>query len=162
MHSRPHAWSAYVDESWRGRPIGSKPVQRRTRQVLGPVGLDVRTTPASNVVFVRSGRAADLGARKADLLGACWPVHDGVIHALGVRVIVCMGGDAGGWVRERVAAHSLRGYFVERNARRWRSTWHSNGAGISVLTLTHPAVADWISPEADPSELVRAALESRD
>lgn len=158
MRDRPHAWSAYADESWRGRPIGGKPVQRRTQHLLRNLGLDPRATPASNVVFVRSRRAADLGARKAELLGACWPVHAAVIRALGVRVIVAMGGDAGGSVRERIGADTLRGDFTERNARGWRSTWHSNAAGLSVVTLTHPAIADWIASATDPSELVRAAL----
>jgi hypothetical protein len=157
---RPDAWSAYVDDSWSGRAPGSKPIQRRATHLLRSLGLDPRAIPASNAVFLRSRVAADLGWEKADLLAACWPFHAAVIRALGVRAIVCMGSDAGDWVRERIGANVLRGDFIERNERRWRSTWHRNAEELSVLTLSHPARADWTAPASDPSELVRAALES--
>lgn len=158
---RPRSWSAYVDDSWSGRAPGTKPIQRRAQHLLRSLGLDPRATPASNVLFVRSRRAADLTARKAEWLASCWPFHEAVIRGLGVRVMACMGGDAGEWLRERLGAHDLRGDFTERNERRWRSTWHRNAEGLSVLTLTHPAIADWIAPPTDPTELVRAALGSR-
>lgn len=152
-------WSAYADESWRGRPAGTATLQPRVLHLLNNVGLEPRTVPASNVVFVRSGREADLTTEKAELLKACWPVHQAVIDSLGVKVVACMGATAGQWVREMLGAHQQVEQWTEENERRWSCSTHAAANGIQVVTLTHPSIAAWNSPAADPSRLVRNALE---
>lgn len=156
---REDHWSAYADECWRGRPAGTATMQPRVLHLLKSVGLDPRRVPASNVVFVRSARESALAAEKSALLAACWPLHEEVLRALRVRVVACMGGTAGRWVREMTGAHLLIDRWTERNARCWTSEAHANSTGLQVLTLTHPSVAAWNTSSADPSPLVRAALE---
>ncbi len=151
-------WSAYVDESWNGRPPGSYKMQPRIRHLFGSLGIDPRRVPASNVVFVRSGREHDLEGQKESLLAACWPVHEAVIGALGVRAVLCLGGTAGRWTREQLGAHQLVDQFEEDNARRWTSQAHRNADGQFVLTLTHPSIAAWNTASADPTPLVRKVL----
>ena len=151
-------WSAYADESWRGRAPGTAPLQPRVLHLLKRVGHDARSVPASNVVFVRSSRESDLARDKSAWLRACWPVHDRVIRALGVAVVACMGGTAGAWAREMLSAHEPVERWSEDNDRRWTSCTHQAPSGIQVVTLTHPSVAAWNSHGADPSALVVAAL----
>lgn len=151
-------WSAYANESWRGRKPGTATLQPRVLHLLASVGLNPRQVPASNVVFVRSKREADLAQEKLALLQACWPMHEAVIGRLGVRVMVCMGGTAGAWVREMLGAHEQVDAWSEQNARGWTSTAHVGRSGVQVLTLPHPSIAKWNSLGADPSPLVAAAL----
>lgn len=151
-------WSAYLDESWQGRPPGTHGMQPRMRHMFDQLGLDLREVPASNVVFVRSANEAALAAEKATLLTQCWPVHETVIRKLGVRTILCLGGTAGRWVREAMDAHQLLDRFSEQNARGWTSEAHVAPDGRAVITVTHPGRADWRNPAADPTPLVRAVL----
>src|SRR5690606_27453049 len=143
------------DESWRGCLPGTCGMQPRVLHLLSSLGLDPRTVPASNVVFVRSAREASLKAEKHALLQACWPVHRAVIESLGVKTLLCFGATAAGWARETLNAHDLLDTFVETNNRRWTSTAHVNARGICVIKVTHPSIADWRNPAADPTPLVR-------
>jgi hypothetical protein len=151
-------WSAYVDESWNGKPPGTYRMQPRIRHMLGSLRLDPRRIPASNVVFVRSTRESDLEGKKASLLAACWPVHQGVIDKLGVRTLLCLGSTAGKWTRDALGANELVDQFQEDNARRWTSQAHRNAAGQHVITLTHPSIAAWNVKAADPTPLVARIL----
>jgi uracil-DNA glycosylase len=134
-------------------------MQPRVLHMLHGLGLHPHDVPASNVVFVRSNREAALAHEKPELLQQCWPVHDAVIRKLGTTTIVCFGGTAGRWVRDLLAAHRKFGEFIELNARRWTSESHINNAGVCVVTVTHPSIADWRNPATDPTPLVRAALQ---
>lgn len=151
-------WSAYVDESWNGRPAGTFRMQPRIRHMLGSLGLDPRRVPASNVVFVRSTRERDLENEKASLLKACWPVHQAVIDKLGVRTVLCLGGTAGRWTRDALGANQRVDQFQEDNARQWTSLAHRNATGQYVITLTHPSIAAWNVKAADPTPLVARVL----
>jgi hypothetical protein len=151
-------WSRYADESWGGRLPGTSGMQPRVLHLLYGLRLDARAVPASNVVFVRSAREATLKAEKLALLRACWPVHQAVIESLGVRVLLCFGSTAARWAREVLDAHELVGTFTERNRRRWTSTAHANADGTCVVKVTHPSIADWRNPVADPTRLVRDIL----
>ena len=153
-HSRPDRWSDYLDESWAGRASGTYGMAPRIRHMFERLALDPREVPASNVVFVRSAREADLMAEKDVLLEKCWRVHAAVIQALGVSTIICLGGTAGRWVRSKLGAQSKVGEFVEKNQRRWKSEAHDDRNGLCVITLTHPSIADWRNPAADPTLLV--------
>ena len=130
--------------------------------MLASLEFDPRAVPSSNVIFARSSTEATLQKSKDILLQACWPVHRAVIRALGIRVVLCFGGTAGRWARERLGAQQHVDSFQETNRRGWRSETHATGDGRMVLTLTHPGRADWRNPDADPTCLVRRALtESR-
>ena len=156
--NRPARWSDYLDESWAGMAPGTYGMAPRIRHLFERIGLDPREVPASNVVFVRSAREADLTLEKDSLLGKCWGVHAAVIEALGVSTIICLGGTAGRWVRSRLGAERKVGEFVENNDRRWRSDAHVSQNGLTVVTLTHPSIADWRNPAADPTPLVVETL----
>lgn len=158
LHDVPNCWSEYTDESWEGRVPGTYGMQPRITHMLNKLGLNPHLVPASNVVFVRSNNEAALTAEKQNLLQLCWPVHEMVIQQLGVRAILCLGGTAGRWVREMLAADQPLGHFVETNARGWRSKAHANARGQCVLTLTHPSRADWRNPTADPTPFVQEIL----
>ena len=93
------------------------------------------------------------------MLNLCWPVHQAVIDALGIKVVVCMGNTCGQWVRERTGANLCVDKFVENNARRWQSHLHRSPTNLMVATLTHPSIAAWNSDDADPIGLVERALQ---
>jgi hypothetical protein len=156
--TRPARWSDYLDESWAGMPPGEYGMAPRIRHLFEKLSLDPREVPASNVVFVRSAREADLAAEKHELLDKCWRVHSAVIEALGISTIVCLGGTAGRWVRARLDASDKVGEFVERNKRAWRSEAHLNRDGLCIVTATHPSIADWRNPASDPAPLVLEML----
>lgn len=151
-------YSSYIDEVWEGTIAGTHGMQPRIRHLAEAIDIDLRLTPASNVVFVRSPTEAKLEANKSELLDACWPVHEAVIGSLGCRVIICLGGTAGRWVRERVGADEECDKFRETNRRGWTSVAHQSPDGIFVCTLTHPGRVDWRNPEADPTPMVKRVL----
>ena len=153
-------WSGFEDD-WSDFGPGAVVFQRRVRHLLNACGIeDPRKLPASNAMFVRSTRIAALDARRVQtLLRDCWAVHEKVISALGVRVVVCFGQATGQWVRAQVGADDPPcDSFTEANGRRWRSATHKGQDGIQVVTLTHPSVADWTNPRTDPTGLVVKAL----
>lgn len=152
-------WSAYRDESWEGKAPGVHGMQPRVLHMLNSLGMDPGKVPASNLVFVRSGSEAGLGDEMQSLVMKCWPLHEKVIQALGVKTIVCFGGAVGAIVRKKVGAECLADTFVEQNARGWTSTYHSGK--LKVVTVTHPSRAAWTNPASDPTPLVKKALADR-
>jgi len=156
----PDLWSAYEDESWENRPCGLYPLQVRVRHMLRQLELDPRLTPASNLIFVRSGRESEIGSDKQMLLDKFWIFHNRVIAELQPKIIVCLGQTAGNYVREKLQTNDLLDEFVERNSRRWRSTIYANGRTAMVACVTHPSIADWTSPVSDPTPMLKNALGS--
>ncbi|MCP8893267.1 hypothetical protein, partial [Sphingomonas faeni] len=57
-------------------------------------------------------------------------------------------------------AHGLIGEFYEDNARKWKSAAHRAVDGRIVVTVMHLGRVDWRNPAADPSGLVRNALDT--
>lgn len=151
-------WAEYAEGSWRGRAPGTTGMQPRVLHLLRRLSLDPREIPASNVVFVRSGREADLERDKPALLRMCWPVHQAVIDRLGVGTILCFGGTAGRWVREALGADQQVEAFTEDNDRRWTSVAHATRTGRHVVTLTHPSIANWLNPATDPTPMIARVL----
>jgi len=155
---REPGWCEYTSESWEGAEPGEYGIQRPIRTLFNRLGLNAAKVPASNVVFVRSSVEAKLD-RKVEMLQRCWPVHDAVIHDLGVTTVLCLGRTAGLWVRSMLGAHQLQGQFREKYERRhYRSEAHVSPAGIAVLTLAHPSRSNWCDERADPSPLVLQML----
>jgi len=159
LHQFPDDWSAYRDESWRGKPPATHGMAPRVLHVFRQLGLNPGSVPASNLVFVRSRREGDISPNEMrGLADACWPFHDRVIRLLRPRAILCLGSTTGNYVRERLGSSELKSTLVERNARKWRSRTFSTAGGIDVISATHPSIADWCSPAADITSLVRQAL----
>lgn len=151
-------WCAYRDESWNGRPAGTTGMQPRIQHLFQRLGLEIGDVPMSNLIFERTRSEADLKDRFTQLAEVCWPVHEAVVSELGVRTILCLGGKCGEWVRERANAREHVGTFEERNDRRWKSHAYRNRDGLTVVTLTHPAIASWVHEATDPTPLVRQVL----
>gem|GEM_PF-311748 len=154
----PRHSSRYLDEAWEGKAPGTYGMQPRIRHMFEKLALDLRRVPASNVAFVRSLSEADLATEKATLLDACWPVHEVVMRELSVRTVLCLGGTAGRWVREKLGATRVFGTFRESNDRGWLSEAHVARDGRAVVTVTHPGRVDWRNPAADPTPLLRSVL----
>ena len=151
-------WSAYRDEGWRGKPPGMDKMQLRLLHLMRRLNLEPQCVPASNLVFVRSTRAAGIEDRFHNLADLCWPFHEGVMCQLGARVVLCLGKDCGEWVCKKVEATNQIDEFTESNDRRWKSTAFTNSDGIAVIVATHPSIADWTKPATDPSHLVLRVL----
>jgi hypothetical protein len=158
LSKAPDKWSAYCDERWKQKQFGAAPLQQRVKHLLSQLRLDARETPSSNLIFTRSRRAALLNEKDKSIEEACWPFHQTVLDMLRPRAIICLGNETGKRVRNRVAANQLVDTFTENNDRRWISTAHSNGAGLIVFSLTHPAIADWKSTSTDPVAMVCRTL----
>jgi hypothetical protein len=157
FQARSTAWSEYIDESWLGAPAGTWGLQPRILHMLNGLGLDPRATPASNLVFARTRTEAYLGDGKDELMRACWPVHQAVIDALAIKVILCFGSTVGRFVRDRLGVTDLIDSYVEENDRRWKSLAHFT-PDIIIITASHPGRANWCNPFSDPTPLVRRAL----
>jgi len=162
LHHLKPDYSSYVDEWWevRGHRYldGEAPMQLRVRYLLDRLGLFPGEVPTSNIIYARSPKVSDLP--KAQALAwaeECWPFHARMIDRLGVRVVVCFGGDAAGFVRAKLGAHMLVETYREQSGRKWSSHVHS-GPGPTVVQLAHPGRSKWTSPGADPTGLVVRAL----
>ncbi|SEM22621.1 uracil-DNA glycosylase family protein [Xaviernesmea oryzae] len=162
FYEREDDWSSYT-ESWKSKPPGQYGMQPRVQHLLKALGRSPTSTPSSNVVFVRTARAKDLQEEKRALLDACWPVHEAVITSLQVKVIICFGAEAGAWVRQKLGARktdafdSFRETYDKRN---WLSQSYRAPDGRIIVQVSHPSIADWTAPHADPSDLVRRAIEA--
>ncbi len=152
-------WSEYSDESWEDAEPGTWGLQPRILHLLAHLDFDARFVPSSNVVFVKSRNENELALEKAELLKACWPVHQAVIESLGITTTLCFGSTAGSWVRGQLNANELTDSFTEQNRRGWTSRTHQDASGRQVISVTHPSRADWRNPLADPTDLVGRALE---
>lgn len=158
LHKEPSNWSAYRDESWEGAYPGTLPLQRRVLYLLRKLDLDPGRVPSSNLIFVRTARGEDLKGREHALAETCWAFHERVINTLNIDVILCFGGKSGDWVRGKLGADELVETFVEKNALRWKSQSFRNTSGIGVVVATHPSIADWTTPAANPTHLVEHLL----
>ena len=159
LREKPNKWSEYSDESWEGQSPGMYRIQPKILHLLKNLDLEPGEVPSSNIVFERSQKISDI-ANWRQLAEVCWPFHCAVIKQLRPRVILCLGKDAGNFVRKKTRARDRIDYFVETNKRNWKSICFANHKGLKVISVTHPSRADWRNPKADPSELVLRALQS--
>ena len=162
LGSSPKNWSAYRDESWgtSGAEAGGRGMQPRMLHFFHRLNVNPGEVPASNVVFARSSSRATIEGDYTQMASDCWPFHQAVIDRLGVRIVVCLGNDAGGWIRSRLLAHQQVDEFVEYNNRRWTSRLYATSSGLKVAVLTHPSRAAWTNSKTDPSGLVIKVLAS--
>lgn len=155
-------YSEYLDGEWAdGRP-GEHGMQPRVRHFAEQLDIDLRETPASNLVFARSADEAQLGAEASSLMELCWPVHEAVIDTLQPKLIICFGKTAGTWVRKKLRATKPVSDWSETYPNRsWKSRAHRGDGLCYVATLTHPSRADWTCEHADPSSFIKSVLGTR-
>ena len=161
LHEKPENWSAYRDESWRGKSPGKDAMQQRMLHLFGRVGHDPGEVPASELVFLRSKDLSRLEGDFNQLAEECWQFHQAVIDRLGVRVIACISNPASRWIRGKLGADTLLDEFQDTKpgwTRGWKSQIHKNADGIIVVRLSHPSRAIWTHPDSDPTTLVKRAL----
>jgi uracil-DNA glycosylase len=133
-------------------------MQPRVLYMLNQLGIPPGQSPASNVVFLRTAREAQLKREFSALAELCWPFHAAAISGLKPRLVTCFGKTAGGYVRAKLKADKLVSEYVEQNSRRWKSSLFRNDGGLHVLVATHPSIAAWNSAQSDPTCLARQAL----
>ena len=152
LHGELDSWSRYEE--------GNNPFHRRMQHLFKRIDTDPKTVPSSNLVFLRSQSAKELGKAKLKRLAEdCWCFHQTVIEELKIKVVVCLGKKTSKFVRGFL--NILDGpadSFIEHNCRQWKSHIYRNSDGPLVVELTHPSTVDWITPSSDPTGLVREAL----
>ena len=160
LSSKQHDWSEYRDEAWgKHTEFGSAPFQKRVKYLCCKIGMDVGAVPASNVIFKRSRNLRALRQSEVKrMVKECWPFHQKVIDTLGVRIVVCLGKEAGRYVREKLKADRKLEKYVEDNNRHWHNCTHESPDGVQVVTLTHPSRANWTNSKTDPTCLVARAM----
>ena len=156
-------WSEYADECWGSgkdgliHEPGGHYTQRRVLHLMNQLGIDVRATPASNLIFQRTSTESNIKG-KSELIRLCWPFHEATIEKLGIKMVICFGQTVGHAVRQNLGASRKLDEFQERNKRRWRSSVYEVDSGRLVAVLTHPARADWTKQASDPSPMLRRVL----
>ena len=158
MNRCPDNWSAYRDERWKGQP-GTSGIQPSLLHLFKVAGYDPGTVPASNVLFLRSRNVPEYPGNTGDDARQCWAFHQEVIDRLSVEVVVVAGRKQERFIRDQLKADELVESWTDGNKKPWRSTWHRNRNGLSVVVLAHPSRGhEWTRPASDPTGLVTAAL----
>jgi hypothetical protein len=158
LHNLPSNWSAYRDESWEGKNPGTLGMAPRILHMFRKLRFNPGEVPASNLIFVRSRREAQISRELAQLSDSCWPFHARVMELLQPKVVLCLGKTTGRYVRNKLGAHVRSGEFVEKNDRRWKSEAFNAKYGPTVVVVTHPGIANWCTPATDPTDLVASCL----
>ena len=155
-------WSAFRDESWKNKPAGQYLLQRRVRHLLERLSLNPGAVPASNLIFVRSKTAKDIAPKSKHLQELCWGFHQAVIGQLRVKVILFWGGQAAASIKKETGAEEEEDKFIASagHPSHRKNLCYTNAAGLKVIQLAHPSWSPWTNPAADPSALVKRALQS--
>lgn len=161
IHQYPENWSAYRDESWKGKSAGTHGMAPRVLYLFEQLGLNPGEIPCSNLIFLRSPREIDLKGQFDILADLCWPFHAAVIAYLHPRTVLCLGRRVGRYVCRRVKAGRLLSEVTEENRRKWSTRAFTNGQGFYVIVATHPSIANWCTPETDPTLFIRDVLNSK-
>lgn len=158
LQCEPDDWSAYRDESWKGKPPGTCGMQPRILHLFNRLNLLAGEVPASNVIFLRSRGEKYIAGDINHLANECWPFHQKVLDVLKPKAILCFGKTAGGLVQKRVGATRQIDEFIEMNNRQWRSQAFQNSAGMKVIVATHPSRVNWCAPSADPTMMISRVM----
>ena len=159
LNNEADNWSAYRDESWQNAAPGSWGMQPRVLHLFKELGYDAGEVPASNVIFQRSRRESNIKKELKRMADECWPFHEAILQSLTPKAILCFGNTAGDIVRKIVGATTLIDEFLEDNNRGWRSRAYENVSGTKVIVPTHPSIADWTSPNTDPTPMIKRVIE---
>lgn len=84
--------NSYLDESWKNRSgvweCGQAPLQKRVQWILSSLQLNPREVCASNLIFLQSRQANDIGFSLAEI---CWPVHEALLDIVRPKLILTFG-----------------------------------------------------------------------
>jgi hypothetical protein len=83
----------YLDESWRGYPRGTSPLQLRLQWLVRELGYDLREVCASNLIFARSRGEDDSGYPAYARI--CWPVHERILRIVRPKMLLVFGNEFG-------------------------------------------------------------------
>lgn len=164
LHEYDDHWSALREEEWvpegKKSPACQSPRQHSLLHLLDKLERDPGRVPMSNVAFIRSPSAAELGAEDAGTAEATRDFHLHVIERLQVRLVVCIHRTAGEIVTGWLDAHQFIDRWQEQNRRKWSATARrSPSRRVVVAILPDPSRGGWINPAADPSPFVRRLLD---
>jgi hypothetical protein len=128
--------NAWLDEKW---VDGKRPsvLQRRMRQLFEDAGLDLRSTPASNLIFATSVDATGVEYRLAD---TCWPVHQSIMEIVRPSKLIVFGNgeyeSPFAFIKSRYPGHEKR-FVVRRSYTLKRLTTVIDGRKTEVIGLPH-------------------------
>lgn len=88
LHPKDASGHEYTDGDWEK---GGRAFQNRARQLFDAIGTDLRTTLATNAVFVRSATSAELADGWRLWWDHCWKVHQILLRVVRPRIIICFG-----------------------------------------------------------------------
>lgn len=87
-----HSGNAYLDEEWSNGAgnwkVGEAPLQKRVVWLLRGLGLNPEEVCSSNLIFMQSVKADDIGF---SLAKTCWPVHEAVLSIVKPSIIITFG-----------------------------------------------------------------------
>ena len=128
--------NAWLDEKWKD---GNRPsvLQRRMRQLFDDARLDLRTTPASNLIFATSPDASGVEYRLADI---CWPAHLAIMEIVQPSKLIVFGNAESespfAFIRSRYPSHEER-FTVRRGYTLKRLTTVIDGRPTKVVGIPH-------------------------
>ena len=143
--------NAWLDEKWKD---GNRPsvLQRRMRQLFEDAGLDLRATPASNLIFATSNEASGVEYRIANI---CWPAHLAIMEIVQPSKLIVFGNgeyeSPFAFIRSRYPGHEER-FTVRRGYTLKRLTTIIDGRPTKVVGIPH------MSWQAPPPEAVEWLL----
>jgi hypothetical protein len=149
-------WSEYKDGKWEKSLQGKHVFQIRMQYLFKKLKLSPYQIPASNLVFVRSRREAELNKTLyKEYAELCWTnFHEKIIQTLGIKIIICLGNTPGNFVRKKLNMNKKLVYYPERNNRKWATKIYENDKKQKVIIIPHPSVSDWTTDDCDPSVIV--------
>lgn len=142
--------NAWLDEKWKD---GNHPsvLQRRMRKLFEDAGLDLRATPASNLIFATSPDASGVEYRIADI---CWPAHLAIMEIVQPSKLIVFGNGESespfAFIRSRYPGHEER-FAVRRGYTLKRLTTDIDGRPTKVVGIPHmsrfappPKAVEWL------------------
>lgn len=117
LHERkdsPH--NAYLDEAWRHPTPGQSLLQRRIQYLFQQLGLNLRETCASNLVFARSTVVEKLHLDWGRTANLCWPVHQLILAHVRPRMVLAYGNEARDYIKGKMRVEE-EDWFEVRSAR---------------------------------------------
>jgi hypothetical protein len=150
VYSLDRTDNAWLDEKWIDGKRPS-PLQRRVWKLFEDAGLDLRATPASNLIFATSPDASGVDYKLADI---CWPAHQVIMNIVQPsRLIVFGNGESESpyaFIRSRYPGNEER-FAVRRGYILKRLTTVIDGRPTKIIGIPHmsrfapnPEAVEWL------------------
>jgi len=133
VFAMPAGKSAYVDESWGGRPAGQNPLQRQVQALFARLDVEPSEVLAGNLVPFRSPNWASIGDPKDSLVfgKALW---GRILKQAAPSVVITMSGDTTEAVADILGIASLTRFPIG-----WGNITAQRGEfkGVTLIGLPH-------------------------